>query len=109
MTARTSDSTTPTADPRRVRALAPRLARALVAVWVIAAAAAPCVAQSSIGADPPGAEQKPDATASSPFANVQFSGLVQVWFVTGQAVTVDTFRVRRTELSLSGDVTTAAR
>jgi hypothetical protein len=44
-----------------------------------------------------------------PLRNIKFTGLVQVWFSAGDQQYVDTFRLRRTELYLTADITPKAR
>jgi hypothetical protein len=80
----------------------------LVAVFLwLAAGLAPAAAQS----DP--APPAPPATSSGldagPLRNLKFSGLIQVWYQAGDGEVLETFRLRRLRLYLSGDVTARAR
>lgn len=56
-----------------------------------------------------GAHVSDDQDASSPLSGVRAGGLIQVWYAQGDDGFQNTFRVRRAELKLSGDVSSQAR
>jgi len=53
---------------------------------------------------PPPQTSSSTTSAPAPAAPIRFSGLLQGWAMTGDASFQDTFRIRRTELKLSGDL-----
>lgn len=58
-------------------------------------------------ADKPQTDTKPEKakSAESGFANIKFTGLLQGWYMAGNAGTRDTFRIRRTEMKFVGEIT----
>lgn len=63
---------------------------------------APAVAARASAPAPP-----PPITVDTSGAKLRIGGLVQAWFTAGTS-TIDTFRIRRTELKLAGDLSPAA-
>jgi hypothetical protein len=51
----------------------------------------------------------PGGINAGPLRNLKFSGLVQTWYQAGDEGVVDTFRIRRAELYVSGDLTSFAK
>jgi hypothetical protein len=70
---------------------------------------APAGAVAIPAADTEPAGQTTHPIDAGPLKNLRFSGLVQVWYQAGNEGVQDTFRVRRTELYIGGDVTARAR
>lgn len=70
----------------------------------------PATAEAS-AAKPPiaAAEAPPERPITHPLLSVKFNGLVQAWYFVGNQGLSDTFRIRRTELYFTGQVTNKAR
>jgi phosphate-selective porin len=71
----------------------------IVLIGLLSVATAPVSAQVAAPPAPAAAE-----ITVGPLKKLKFSGLVQVWYRAGDAENADSFRVRRSELYVSGDL-----
>lgn len=73
-------------------------------------AVSPGSARPAEGPQPPVAQasERPVGEPRTPFGKIRFNGLLQGWFASGDEGFHDTFRLRRAELKLSGDITPKA-
>ncbi len=81
---------------------------AFISAWLFMS----CLVPGGASAQGPTAAEKPAGSAPVSFAglqNLKFSGLMQAWYLASNASVADTFRLRRTELKLTGDVTPKAK
>jgi hypothetical protein len=94
----------------KIKALESRSAATATAAAAAVTPAAPVVAAPGAApAKAPAPAPLPEIVVESGGPKLKLGGLVQGWYTIGSAGTVDTFRLRRTEMKFSGDMSPHAK